>query len=369
MPVSAPSSSRPSANRARPLAVAALVLASVLVTLGLIEIGVRVFDAMAGKPADTLKALHRRTPAGKRILPNLDVVIDDHQTSHRRVHVRTNQFGLRGPDVPARADRELRILVLGDSITFADYVDEAETYPARLERDLQARLPNRVVRVLNAGGPNVGTMDEAGLLDELAAPLRPDLVLVGFYMNDAVGQAPYPSRIAVPAGLGWSRLAERAATTYARLVHEAQVRPRYVWVHDFAARAWVRERAAYDALVQKASGDWGAAWQEDSWGPVEAALRHMQAVGNAQGFRIAVAAFPVSVQVESDHEDDRPQRRIRALAGRLDMPFVDVLPALRAARGRPLFYDQCHLTPEGNALAAGVIAEMIRALPVASASR
>jgi hypothetical protein len=187
-------------------------------------------------------------------------------------------------------------------------------------------------------------------------------------MNDAVGQAPYPSRIAVPTGLGWSRLADRVTTTYARLVHEAQVRPRYAWVHDFAARGWVRDRAAYDALVQKASGDWGAAWQDDSWGPVEAALRHMQALGNAQGFGIAVAAFPVSVQVESEHDDDRPQRRIRALAQRLDMPFVDVLPVLRTARGQSLFYDQCHLTPEGNALAAGVIAEMVRGLPVATRS-
>jgi phospholipase/lecithinase/hemolysin len=41
------------------------------------------------------------------------------------------------------------------------------------------------------------------------------------------------------------------------------------------------------------------------------------------------------------------------------MPFVDLLPALRASRGQPLFYDHCHLTPAGNAIAAEQIAGLL----------
>jgi len=356
---------------ARPLALGALVVASVAVALGLLEVGLRVVDGVSGGPpglVDSPKVLYRQTPAGKRITPNLNVVIERHPMSHRRTVVRTNQLGLRGPQVPAREVGELRILVLGDSITFADYVDEDETYPAALERRLQAATPARVVRVINGGGPNVGTMDEAALLADLAPELRPDVVLVGFYLNDSVGQAPYPERIRIPAGLGWSRLADRAASVWAREAHIARVRPRYVWVYEFIERGWVADAAAYDRLVALAAGDWGAAWREESWAPVEAALRYMKTLGEQHGFQVAVAAFPVIVQVESRHEDDRPQRRIRALAESLGMPFVDLLPALRASRGQALFYDHCHLTPAGNAIAAEQIADLLLRVPSRGAS-
>jgi lysophospholipase L1-like esterase len=354
---------------ARPLVLGPLVVASVVLALGLLEIGLRVVDAVsAGGPqgvVDSPKALHRQTPTGKRITANLDVVVERHPTSQRRTHVRTNRLGLRGPAVPAREPGELRVLVLGDSITFGDYVDEDETYPAALERRLQAALPGGLVRVINGGGPNVGTMDEAMLLADIAPELQPDLVLVGFYLNDSVDQAPYPARIRIPAGLAWSRLAERAASAWARAVHDARVRPRYVWVHEFLARGWVDDPAVYDRLVALASSDWGAAWLEESWAPVEAALRYMRSLGEQHGFQVAVAVFPVSVQVESRHEDDRPQQRIRALAESLGMPVADLLPALRASREERLFYDHCHLTPAGNAIVAEQITGLLlRAFPV-----
>ena len=98
-------------------------------------------------PADEQHLIHAE---------DAEVVIERHPTSQRRTRVRTNDLGLRGPAVPAREVGELRILVLGDSITFGDYVDEHETYPAELERRLKAAMPARVVRVhlLVAEGPH-----------------------------------------------------------------------------------------------------------------------------------------------------------------------------------------------------------------------
>jgi hypothetical protein len=58
----------------RPLTLGALVMASVAVALGLLEIGLRVIDGVAGGGlpgvVDSPKALHRQTPAGKRIMPD-----------------------------------------------------------------------------------------------------------------------------------------------------------------------------------------------------------------------------------------------------------------------------------------------------------
>ncbi len=58
---------------ARPLALVALVVASVAVALGLVEVGLRVVDGVSGGwssgVVDSPKALYRQTPAGKRITP------------------------------------------------------------------------------------------------------------------------------------------------------------------------------------------------------------------------------------------------------------------------------------------------------------
>jgi len=61
----------------------------------------------------------------------------------------------------------------------------------------------------------VGTHEEAALLEEVASLVRPDLVLVGFYLNDGLGPVPYPDEIRLPVWIGWSRLADRASSVWA----------------------------------------------------------------------------------------------------------------------------------------------------------
>jgi hypothetical protein len=346
------------------LLAAAAILVGLVLALGLAELGLRAWETWRRVPVvrgevDTPKALHTRTAAGKRITPHLDTVIRAHPTSRRDVRVRTNHLGLRGPEVGPKRDGELRVLVLGDSITFADYVDEAETYPARLEALLTERRGGRTVIVVNAGGPNVGTRDEAALLAELAPALRPDLVLVGFYLNDSLGQIPYPDVIHLPAWISWSRVVKWASVEWAKARHRQRVGSRYRWTEEFLARRWVTDRAAFERVITLADGDWGAAWHDWAWPAVEEGLTRMLTLGRTYGFGVAVAVFPVSVQVESRFEDDRPQQRMRALAAQLGLPFLDLLPVLRAAAEQRLFYDQCHLTPLGNALAGRAMAPFV----------
>ncbi len=81
-------------------------------------------------------------------------------------------------------------------------------------------------------------------------------------------------------------------------------------------------------------------------------------LGRRWRFRVAAAAFPVSVQIESRVADDRPQRRFKALADGLGIPSLDLLPVLASTPGR-LFYDHCHLTPAGNTAVAAPLAEFV----------
>ena len=101
--------------------------------------------------------------------------------------VRTNARGLRGPDVPDRREPgELRVVCIGDSVTFGLGLADDRTFPARLEAALRAdpRLAGRTVRVLNAGVPGYSAVQGERLLRRLA-DVRPDVVVAWFGMNDA----------------------------------------------------------------------------------------------------------------------------------------------------------------------------------------
>ena len=130
---------------------------------------------------------------GIRLRPNLSVPIKNHLLSHRDVRVETNSLGLRSPELAEPQPRDYRILVMGDSITLADYMDEEESFPRILEKQLAASGHPRV-RVINAGLPGASTRDEYYHYPELKDAVRPDLVLVAMYLNDATDSEKFYAR-------------------------------------------------------------------------------------------------------------------------------------------------------------------------------
>jgi hypothetical protein len=83
-----------------------------------------------------------------------------------RVHI--NGLGVRGPDVgPRRPPEALRILFLGDSVTYGgSYVDDTELFSAVAARALARRLPGHrgPVEPLNAGVNAWGPQNILGLV-------------------------------------------------------------------------------------------------------------------------------------------------------------------------------------------------------------
>ncbi len=90
------------------------------------------------------------------------------------------------PKGKAEGDSDgLRVVTLGDSYTFGWGVNDEQTYPAQLAERLREGLGFQDVQVLNAGVPGFNTMQEASYLASRWDELRPDLVVLGFVMNDA----------------------------------------------------------------------------------------------------------------------------------------------------------------------------------------
>jgi GDSL-like Lipase/Acylhydrolase family len=99
--------------------------------------------------------------------------------------VRTNDLGFRDvrASIPPKAPGELRIIVIGDSITFGPGIEYDQLYTSRLEAALRRSHPE--VRVINLSVEGYNIIQYEAVLEEVGLGLHPDMVLVGMFpVND-----------------------------------------------------------------------------------------------------------------------------------------------------------------------------------------
>lgn len=101
-----------------------------------------------------------------------------------------NSEGFRGPE-RRRGEAPLRVLCVGDSITFGFGVDQGQTWPDYLTRILGERHPGREVEVINAGVAGWSWLQGLRFVELRGLDLDPDIVVVGHGTNDQV----FPARI------------------------------------------------------------------------------------------------------------------------------------------------------------------------------
>lgn len=97
---------------------------------------------------------------------------------------KNNKWGFREKDfTPSLADH-FTILVLGDSLTWGAGLDEKQRYSNLLETYLQSEYPNIKIAVLNFGLTGGPTTKERDILRSFYKAIKPDLIIVGFCLND-----------------------------------------------------------------------------------------------------------------------------------------------------------------------------------------
>jgi len=186
----------------RPLSRALLVLGATLGTLLVLEATVRVFH-IGSIPKPYGEGVYGRESANE-ILEYEYIPGAVHRRYYQRswdsapvVAVHTiGPHGFRGTDFPAaKAPGTLRIACLGDSMTFGRGVNDGETWPARLQAELAARLAVPV-EVWNCGMEGSQTREQFLLLRERVLGFDPDVVLLGYFINDvACGRLPPRSKV------------------------------------------------------------------------------------------------------------------------------------------------------------------------------
>jgi lysophospholipase L1-like esterase len=247
-----------------------------------------------------------------------------------RVHI--NSLGFRGAEFDAaKGAGAYRIICVGDSYTFGDYVNDDETFPALLEKRLR-RDAGRNIDVINAGVNGYSITDESGFMEEKGFSLAPDSVVVAFVLNDLADLTRQISsrenQREEAARMSASRLtplkrALRRTATYNLL---------------FMLKAWTVGRLHIDPTMQEVpirhllSPPYDEK-TEALFTRYRAALADLAESCRRHGARLTLVLFPFYEQVV-EGASASAQERMAKMGADLGVPVVDLLPAFRRAGSR-----------------------------------
>jgi lysophospholipase L1-like esterase len=316
------------------------------------------------------------TEHGKRNRAEVRHRIINHFLSRRDIDFETNSLGYRNRELSEKSIT--RALFLGDSILEAEYVLENETFVRRVEQlSWKTETP---LETINTGVMGLGTSDELAVLRETGLSTKPDIVVLCFYLNDF--NEPFEFKVAkLPEWMKKSYLVWLVTKGVNFLMIEQRLRGgasktdlpairREIAAH-FDAGADKDKKYKDDARKEffddagTAAMDWGSAWSPALWQSSSPLFDHFSQLAGDNGFQPMIVAFPVRNQVEAPFVEDYPQRRLKDVANKLNIPFLDLLPALREAyqrdRGVQLFYDHCHHTVAGQSIIAREIHAFMQA--------
>lgn len=358
------------------LRVLALLVAPV-VALGVVEAGARIAAAPAeaelafNAPDNAPDGLYVNSHAlGHRPAPGFDAMS---VSPGYRVHLRVNSLGLRGPE-PAEDDGSPRMLIGGDSFTFAAQVDEDDSFVGLLAQGRQT---------FNGGADGYGTWQALEQYRQLDQELGIDeLVVVFFAGNDLEDNGRWRQALAeaqrLPDGAVLPALAspglQRWLGRNSVLMAHWKVVQRTRELQDPASlerQRWARELSIFtgggtDALERAMVG-------------TERALEALRDEVAARGDQLLVAVAPPGFAVDPRRTEaafglvghpieaaalSAPSDAVMASLEGLGVAACDLQPALVEATesGTRTYFDfDGHWTPEGHAVVADTLEGCLRA--------
>lgn len=304
--------------------------------------------------------------------------------------VEINTDGLRDREISvAKPPGTTRVLVLGDSIVEALQVPLDATFVKTLERGLERQgHPEQRTEVINGGVSGFGTAQEYLFFTQYGLEYKPDLVVLTFTVGNDVRN-------------NSERLESYRPTPFFSIENGRLVRSGRAFYYESVWKKTLREHSHLylflmrrKAVIAQTLGNWragdalpadlnvysstaGRAWDE-VWEITERLLGEIARSSRSAGAALLVVAVPDPPQVypwtlqrvlrgqavPAEWDLDLPQKRLRGIAERTGVPFVDLLGCFRAvgrARPEPLFFDfNGHLTADGHRVVSTVLLHAIQ---------
>ena len=271
----------------------------------------------------------------------------------REVRYRTSADGFRDRVYPReRQPGNLRLALLGDSVTFGFGINEEDTLPRQLERELNARFDGRI-EVMNCGIYSFNATQQAAHLRYRVADFHPDLVLFVTTVTDASGgdivgderkHDTWEVRWTKRLGLTSGRFSPAGTSVPPAQRRMLALRQRSALVDYLANRTftWMHSRVMSAGYLRD--------WLPGSPGraAVAAAYADARALGAERGFEVQVALYPVLDRLD-DYALGPVTAAVREICAQQGLAFHDLLPALAGQDARALQAHAHDKHPNGRA--------------------
>ena len=391
------------ARRRRPGHRRPLLLLLVLAgTAAALELGARAFFPSPFATEAYLVGMYQNAdePGSVRTVPGWqgEMTMDG-----RTVPVRLDALGLRSPEIGPRQPGELRVLCLGDSLTFGYGVAAEETWPDALRGLLAERL-GRPVITGNAAVPGYGTVEQARCMRRIGPAFDADVVLTTIYLGNDFTDDQVAARY-VEGGYtmsgDWAALMRRSARARFMLASRAWFKAEMTFIELEAP--WALQPVPPPEEVEGFAGfpprsrpnqciaglfmdtiDPARSWDKAQPNPVvprvmKKVSESLTAIRDAAGgARVLVLVIPswwnlveadrlallTKVKLDpADYRNGLAQQRMLSVCHKLPLAVLDLTPSLAAMPDLPgAFLADKHLSPAGHRVVAEAVAPEVEAL-------
>jgi hypothetical protein len=331
--------------------------------------------------------------------------------SFRKHSIYVNDHGLRNRDIPVpKPDGTTRIVLLGDSYAFARGTRTEDIFPVRLEALLNQSAADGKFEVVNAGIPQFGTAQELLLMKSLAEEgVTGDLYVLMVFTNDILDnlRIDYHSLKELPLqpgfaldGAGRPVLVHRPERRRTKAPEDtdssrkAHSRMRILLVLRLRLESYLQTQPWLAKAARKIgiNVEWAVVpgiingWYREEITRegiplLRALVREIRDEARKNGSNLIVSMIPSEIQVYSGtfgpilegafpdsavvdrwlDDPDRPQRVVAEICSDLGIPFLDLLPVMRAESNKALYIPrEGHFNKRGHEVVARSLARFVR---------
>lgn len=237
-----------------------------------------------------------------------------------RVEYSINSYGFRGHEISIeKRPGVTRIACLGDSFIFGEGVREESVWPRNLEAMLNDEVlrkehgfvkpPDTSYEVLNCGVQGHGTIDEFLYYRLHVSQFKPDIVILGFFLNDAM-----EGRDTIRQNEEWTK--NREVSTFARWSRIAEILER----RQIAAEL----QDEYFAAIR-------SSFELPRWELSKRAMTDLKSLTAANASRLIVVVWPVLWKLDSGYPFKDVHNKIAEFCNSAQIECVDLLDTFRGS--------------------------------------
>lgn len=346
-----------------------LVLLSIIIALALAEIGIRTIERLGYFP-HFFKALNSAyTPfdvkTGEGLYYSHPYMSYDMKPGYDIPgEVSINSLGFRGEEFGAvKPPGVYRIVALGGSTTYGIGLNDDETYPYYLQKELRKRLGTDKIEVINAGLVSATTAENLPRFLLKILPLKPDMIIFYEGYNDL------PPRMFNGFSDDYYHFRKNPQNYFSWLSHSLLYRAAASGLKaslHYPNMTLLSEIWKFENMPQD-DGQKIANFNSTANAVYERNLDYIIALARAKNITVVLSTFVF--------DDDAPNwnnympdelwgkgigqnnEAIKELAGEYGLPLIDLYSY--GLEHKNIFHDSIHLTAEGDEEMADVFADTI----------